>query len=153
MTEDEDREMFSKILVATDGSQDALHAADVAGELATRFGSCVTLLSVYSPSPISNTDFGVYEVEDAIIRDVHAAVLSRTAAAFVKRDLEFEARQETGNPAAVIVNVAEQEHMDLIVVGRHGMGGLRRFLLGSVSDRVAHYAHCPVLIVKPENHK
>jgi len=142
--------MFTKILVATDGSEDALRGAEVAAELALRFHSRVTLLSVYAPSPISSTDFGAYELEDAVIRDLHAAVLTRTSAPFVARDVEFEARQETGNPAAVIVNVAEQEKDDLIVVGRHGVGGLRRFLLGSVSDRVAHYAHCPVLIVKPE---
>ena len=57
-------------------------------------------------------------------------------------------RKETGHPADVILCVGEEESCDLIVLGSRGLGEVKRFLLGSVSDAVAHHAYCPVLIVR-----
>ena len=140
--------MFNNILVATDGSGDALRAAEAAAKIADCCGSRVTLLSVYSPPVILTPEMNVYEMEPDALREIQDNVLVRTAEPFLKRRLTYDSRTEIGNPAAVIVSVAEQLKSDLIVVGSHGVGGLRGFLLGSVSDRVGHYAHCTVMIVK-----
>jgi nucleotide-binding universal stress UspA family protein len=145
--------MFGTILVATDGSEDAMRGAEAAARIAEQNSSRVILLSVYTPPVISNLDYGSYSIDSRLICDLHASVLARTAAPFVKRRIDFEASQDTGNPTAVIVAVAEREKVDLIVVGSHGAGGLRRFLLGSTSDRITHYAPCSVLIVKREESK
>ena len=56
-------------------------------------------------------------------------------------------RLETGHPAEVIVRLAETDGFDLVVLGSRGLGGVKEFLLGSVSNRVSHHARCPVLIV------
>ena len=144
--------MFNNIIVATDGSGDAVRAAEAASKIADCCGSRVTLLSVYSPPVITAPEINLYDLEADAMREMQDNVLVRTAQPFLKRSLTYETRTEVGNPAAAIMNVADEIKADLIVLGSHGVGGLRRFLLGSVSDRVGHYAHCTVLIVKQDNH-
>ena len=140
--------MYKNILVATDGSADAVRAAEAAAEIAASFGSQVTLLAVYSVPVMLAPETTFVELDQETMRETLDNVLRRTAAPLVQRNVKFETRTEVGNPAAMIVNVAESIKADLLVVGSHGVGGLRRFLLGSVSDRVGHYAHCTVMIVK-----
>ncbi len=61
-------------------------------------------------------------------------------------EIETFARQ--GDPADAIIDVAEEQHCDLIVVGNKGMTGAKRFLLGSVPNKISHHAPCSVLIVR-----
>ena len=56
----------------------------------------------------------------------------------------------TGSPAAEVVDLAEELGVGLVVVGSRGLGGIRRALIGSVSDSVVRHAHCPVLVVRKE---
>jgi len=143
--------MFKNILVATDGSDDAYRAAAWAAEIAERFGSRVVLATIYAP-PLMVAETMAYAPTPEMIAEIQTSIIERTGALLTKRNVPFESRTETGNPAASIVSIAEQERCDLIVLGSHGVGGIRRFLLGSVSDRVGHYAHCSVMIVKREHH-
>ena len=62
--------------------------------------------------------------------------------------LEADRRLGKGIPAEEILRVAEEEGVDLIVIGSRGLSGVKAFLLGSVSDKVSHHAKCPVLIVR-----
>lgn len=64
------------------------------------------------------------------------------------QNLAYTPSKEMGHPAATIIRVAEDEKCDLILLGSRGLGEVKRFLLGSVSDAVVHHAHCPVLIVR-----
>jgi len=143
--------VFNNILVGTDGSGDAVRAAEAAAKIADCFNSRVTLLSVYAPPIIATPEMNLYELEQDALRDLQDNVIARTAEPFLARNLSYDSRTAIGNPAAEIVSIAEQLKSDLIVIGSHGVGGLRRFLLGSVSDRVGHYAHCTVMIVKQGN--
>jgi nucleotide-binding universal stress UspA family protein len=59
-------------------------------------------------------------------------------------------RASQGDPADAILDVAEEQHADLIVVGNRGLAGAKRFLLGSVPNRVSHHAPCSVLIVRSD---
>ena len=66
----------------------------------------------------------------------------------LKPSLMIEKRQCTGRPADEIVRISSEENFDLIIMGSRGLGGIKQFFLGSVSDRVADEAKCPVLLVK-----
>lgn len=145
--------MFKNILLASDGSDNALHAAKVAGELAKSFDAQLTLLSVFSPPQVVTPIVAEPELLDAsaLMRhadEVQAVVERRTTEALDSVGAEYTARRETGHPVDVIVSVAARMRADLIVMGSRGLGGVQSFLLGSVSDRVLHHAHCPVLIVR-----
>lgn len=146
--------MFSKILVASDGSRCALHAVEAAAEIAKRFGSTVVALSVDDPATSTIPYIGppeaayVSELSVANAQDELKNALKKTAALLTRAGVKFAARSETGHPVDVIVRVAGEEHADLLVLGSRGMGGFERLLLGSVSDGVLHHAHCPVLIVR-----
>jgi nucleotide-binding universal stress UspA family protein len=142
--------MFTKILVATDGSDDAIRAAEFAAELAERFGASVTLLNVYAPIMYAGGGPTLYEIEPSTIAEIQDGVIERTATPFKLRKVSYDTRTEIGHPSATIIAVAETDGYDLIVMGSHGVGGVRRFLLGSTSDKIGHYSHCAVMIVKPD---
>lgn len=145
--------MFTHILVASDGSEHALKAAQTAAALAQKFEAKVTLLSVFDP-PSDTTLLAAGQAalsSDALTRfaeEVQESVERRTGEVLDKMGVRYVFRREKGHPVDMIVSVAAREHVDLIVMGSRGLGGLQSFLLGSVSDRVLHHAHCPVLIVK-----
>lgn len=63
-------------------------------------------------------------------------------------DVPFEHRLATGDPADTIVRIAEEDDIDLIVLGSHGRTGLTRLLMGSVAEAIVRRAHCPVLVYK-----
>jgi nucleotide-binding universal stress UspA family protein len=74
--------------------------------------------------------------------------LDMLVAAFDGAGKRASARIEMGDPAHSLIEVSEEQSADLIVVGSQGLSGIDRFLLGSVSEKVMHYAHCSVLVVK-----
>lgn len=78
------------------------------------------------------------------------AKLARTAHAALAQRLVADVR--VGSPADEIVALGREANADLIVVGTHGFGGVRRLLLGSVADAVARHATCPVLVARPKAH-
>lgn len=120
--------MYSKILIATDGSPTAGKAAQRGAELARDVGASVILLHV------GDTKVGQPIVEKA--------------AQALGEGLQITALSEDGDPADVICSVAEREAVDLIVVGNKGMTEVTRFLLGNVPNQVSHHAPCNLLIVK-----
>lgn len=118
--------MYSKIMIATDGSPTAAHAARIGADLAAASGAQMLLLHVGDATE-------------------GAAVLERTRSDL---GIDAETRTVTGDAADKILETAENEGVDLIVIGNKGMTGARRFLLGSVPNQVSHHAPCNVLIVK-----
>jgi nucleotide-binding universal stress UspA family protein len=146
--------MFTKILLASDGSECAMKAAEAVAELAKKFNASVTVIHVFT-LPTSVAPFvgapGL-DLDPALVNryaeDVQNAVARRTGRILEEAGVPYAIRQEVGHPAEVIIRVAEQDGYDLIVVGSRGLSEIRSFFLGSVSDKVSHHAHCPVLIVK-----
>jgi nucleotide-binding universal stress UspA family protein len=146
--------MYRNILLASDGSEDALRAARAAAALARRFGAALTVLHVYVIPPSVVALYGVpgtgmdpgslLQMEDA----AHNAVMQRTGEVLDQEGVTYSTAGEIGHPAEVIARLARDRGCDLIVLGSRGLSGVRSFLLGSVSDRVAHHAPCSVLIVK-----
>ena len=145
--------MFASIVVGTDGSDTAHEAVRQAVALAARLGARLQIVSAYEPVPGArlreeaqqappDLQWMVNQREDvdATLRD--AADVARAGGV----DAATYARQ--GDPADAILDVAEEQGADLIVVGNKGMTGARRFLLGSVPNRVSHHAPCSVLIIR-----
>ena len=142
--------MFTNILLASDGSECALKAAAVAATLANKFTARLTIINIYEPIPtvgpygeIVNT-----ELNERYVRELQEHAISPVGRIMEGMGVPYQSRQEVGQPAAEIIRVAEEEGCDLVVLGSRGLSGFQEFLLGSVSDRVVHHAHCPVLIVK-----
>jgi nucleotide-binding universal stress UspA family protein len=126
------RRMFRTIVVGTDGSDTARQAVREAVELAAAPGGSIELVSAYAP--------GRREDVEATLRE---AGEEAEAAGVVVRTYARE-----GDAADAILDVAEERGADLIVVGNKGMTGAKRFLLGSVPNKVSHHAPCSVLIIR-----
>ncbi|KAK1300121.1 hypothetical protein QJS10_CPB13g00127 [Acorus calamus] len=78
-----------------------------------------------------------------------AAVQGRARELCLRRQItDYEVEVVEGDPRTVLCDAVDKHHADMLVVGSHGYGKLKRVILGSVSDYCAHHAHCSVLIVK-----
>jgi universal stress protein A len=140
-----------KILHPTDFSEAAAYAEQVAVQLARAMGGEVILLHVAVEAPL----FGEGLMAEKEVREVYAAarkwatgVLEEGAAKLRERGLPNRWRLETGVPHALITQIAAEERANFIVIGTRGRGGLERFLMGSVADRVVRTAPCPVVTVR-----
>lgn len=152
--------LIRKILVALDGSEPADKALDYALDLAEKYSANILLLSVIQPAIVPMISYpasGVSPVLPAVysaytkgFRAGHKKVLSQALkkARKTKPKLKVSTKLEEGRPSDKIVEAAKHGNFDIIVMGSRGLGGIKEFLLGSVSDRVSDYAECPVLIVK-----
>ena len=138
---------FDRILVAIDGSEGGRHALTHAIELARLTEAVVIALAVEGPLPAYAATIGevdeVKRQKDRFFGEVAAAAQAQAEAAGV--DITVEVRP--GHAAELITRRARECGADLIVVGHKGHF-LNDYLLGSTADRVAHHAHCPVMIVK-----
>jgi nucleotide-binding universal stress UspA family protein len=147
------RIMFRSIVVGTDGSDTATKAVRQAVDLARSVGAKLELVSAYEPVPAQRLNDERRQAPEDLQwainprEDVDATL---EAAAEVAREagiaVDVYARQ--GDPADAILDVAEEQEADLIVVGNKGMTGAKRFLLGSVPNKVSHHAPCSVLIIR-----
>jgi nucleotide-binding universal stress UspA family protein len=145
--------MFGSIVVGTDGSETAGEAVRQATELAKNTGSNIYLVSAYEPVPSARMREEQTEVPKDLEwmvnprEDVDATL--RAAADQIKADgVDVEIFAREGDPADAILDVAEERKSGLIVVGNKGMTGAKRFLLGSVPNKVSHHAPCSVLIIR-----
>jgi nucleotide-binding universal stress UspA family protein len=146
--------VFASILVGTDGSDTATTAVRYAIDLARELGARLQIVSAYEPVSEQRLRGERVEVpedlqwminphEDVIAMLDGAKQEAQTAGV---EQVETFARQ--GDAADAILDVAEEQRSDLIVVGNKGMTGAKRFLLGSVPNKVSHHAPCSVLIVR-----
>jgi len=145
--------VIGTILVGTDGSDTATEAVRQAGELAGQVGARLILVSAYEPVPAARLGAERLEAPRDLQwtinpREDVAALLEAGAAPLREAGVEVEALAREGDPADAILDVAEQRGCDLIVVGNKGMTGAKRFLLGSVPNKISHHAPCSVLIIR-----
>ena len=135
---------IQKILLATDLSDNSSETAGWALSIADKYGADIALLHV--------TDFvmgGVPNLyRDSLIQGINLEMKQLLPADAVK-DLHVAACVEFGIPFRVILDLAEKERMDLIVLGTHGKSALERTLLGSTAERVLRGAPCPTLAIPP----
>ncbi|MDE2482069.1 MAG: universal stress protein [bacterium] len=139
--------MFSHIVIAWDGSDHARSAFEYGLGIAEKFQSRVQLVSVARHVEHAETQD---ERQDSRrqARQFYESSASELVAAAKRRGISAELLVvEGGHPAEVIVDTARSVGADLVIVGRRGLSGVTRFLIGSISDRIARYAHCPVLLI------
>ena len=144
-----------RLLVACDGSPDALTAVRFLARLPFGRDASARLLGVATPPPTPPTapevvmpwplPAGQFVAEQ---KGYLEGALGRAAIALKETIGSVERSVIGGHPAAEIVAASDEPGVDLVVVGARGLGLFGRFLLGSVSDRVAQHASCPVLVVK-----
>ena len=144
--------MIGSIVVGTDGSDTAAMAVQEAGDLAEKVGARVHIVSAYEPArarvegAADDPERGTWVVGPDV--EVNT-VLEHAAGALRTRGVECETHaRRAGDPADAILGVAEEHDADLIIVGSKGMQGAKRFLLGSVPNKISHHAPCSVLIVR-----
>ena len=141
------------MVVGTDGSDTAKEAVRQATELAGRVDAKIHLVSAYEPVPEGRLREERQEVPSDLQWIVHpredvAATLEAGEGAIKESGVEVETHAREGDPADAILDVAEEQGADLIVVGNKGMTGAKRFLLGSVPNKVSHHAPCSVMIIR-----
>ena len=145
--------MFQTIVVGTDGSETAGQAVRQAVELAKAHGAKIELVSAYEPVSGTRLREESTQVPDDMQwmvnpREDVEATLKEAAEEVDGAGVKVETFAREGDAADAILDVAEETKADLIVVGNKGMTGARRFLLGSVPNKVSHHAPCSVLIIR-----
>ena len=138
--------MYDRILVPTDGSQSMGAVVDHARELAavheaTLHGLYVVDTGSFATLPVETTWDGMTE----ILRDEGETAVSEFAEMAGETAVETAIRE--GNPSGEVVDYAEENDCDAVVMGTHGRGGIDRLLLGSVAERVVRAAPVPVVTV------
>lgn len=140
-----------RVLLATDGSPDAILAARRAVDLAKAFGSelhVVHVVPVSNPYHLVGEDAegpSLYEEDERRVRELLDREVERIKTMGVK---VRKAHLKTGEPDAEIIALGEELDVDTIVLGSRGLGPLARMPIGSVSSSVVSHAHCPVLVVR-----
>ena len=145
--------MFQSLVVGTDGSQTAGEAVREAIELAKAVGANVNLVSAYEPVSQQRLREEARQTPEDLQwmvnpREDVDATLREAAEQVEDAGVEVTTYAREGDPADAILDVAEERAADLIVVGNKGMTGAKRFLLGSVPNKVSHHAPCSVLIIR-----
>jgi nucleotide-binding universal stress UspA family protein len=139
--------MLKKILVGFDGSENSRKAFGVALDFATRFKAALMVVTVTElPEPAT-----VPTEIDELMHHAKAHYdleFNRLREAAESQGVEFSSQLAVGHAAEQIVNHADEQHADMIIVGCRGLTKATRWLMGSVSERVLQYAHCPVTVVK-----
>jgi len=150
---------YHNILVPIDGSDNALRALDFAATLAQAAGLQLLLLHVTPLSPVEMMKIMGYPAaaqRDAESTDLEFEQASRdmaeqvfaTARARLPENLTVRQIMQPGDAAQVILEQADKLGNAVIVMGHRGLSGMREMLMGGVSNKVLHHAHCPVTVVR-----
>jgi nucleotide-binding universal stress UspA family protein len=156
---DKIKKIFSKILVAIDGSQPSIDAADYAIEMAKKNNNsqliALTVLDTSTPRRLSSSfitapTYGLKELEEERKRAQKWLESISNKVQEIEKNIQYKAEIIEGSISVegTIVDYAENENIDLIVIGTRGRSGFKRMLLGSVASKVVTYATCPVLVIK-----
>ena len=149
--------MFKKILVGIDGSEMGDKAFSTALNLAKEWGAKIflahvmpmpTLPNVFPPGAIAYVPEGVLDELIKEIRDKAEKTLRERLQKAQAAGVEGEIKVLKGEAASALVGFAQEEGIELIVVGSRGISGVKELMLGSVSHKVSQLAKCPILIVK-----
>jgi nucleotide-binding universal stress UspA family protein len=148
------RGVLKRIVVGTDGSDTATVAVSQAIDLAQATGAKLDVVTAFEPAVGGDMST---EERTAIPGDVQYEIgprqeinmiLDRAAGQAEQLGVEVHTHAREGDPADALLDVAEETKADLLVVGNKGMTGAKRFLLGSVPNKISHHAPCGVYIVR-----
>lgn len=141
--------MYDRILVPTDGSTETERAVEHAAELAAAHGAELHAVYVINSATFAGLHMETtWEGVDDVLREEGEAALQRVEEIVTSYDVPVTTRVLDGSPSRRIVEYAEAEDCDLVVMGTHGRGGIDRLLLGSVAEGVVRACSVPVLTVQ-----
>ncbi|MDP8946254.1 MAG: universal stress protein [Actinomycetota bacterium] len=151
----------TKVLLATDGSREADLAARTAADLAQKTNSELHVVHAFGIAPVGPPVYPEATDLQSVEYEAESEQRQRISEQRAREVLEAEVQKVRsfgdtvaqghlieGRVAPEIVGLAEEIGAGLIVMGSRGLGGIRRALMGSVSDSVVRHAHCPVLVVR-----
>ena len=143
---------YRSIVVGTDGSETAEAAVRHAAELAKLFGARLTVVTGFTPHPEEEARRQAQAPEDMrwLITDASSADERARRGRAIAREVGVEdvvIRVDSGDPASLLLDAADDMGADVIVVGSKGMTSAKRFVLGNVPNKVTHHAACDVVIV------
>ena len=139
--------LFKKILVPLDGSEQSIWALGKAVQIAKKVGSEVTLIHVYSISPLAITPKQVFKYAQAMQRYGNC-ILEDGQKKAEAEGVQTQTLLVDGHAVEEILKTAKEGNFNLIVIGARGLSKIKELLLGSVSDGVTRLAPCPVLVVR-----
>jgi nucleotide-binding universal stress UspA family protein len=151
-----DKSFFPKILVPVDGSHSCLHAKMLAVSIAKKFKSKVTVVHCASHEFMHPELKAQYQLPHSILHKIDEAylqagkkIIRNAEEMFREAKIDVDARLVTfEDPAEFILQLVKDEGYDLVVIGNRAGNQSARYSLGSVTEKVARHAECPVLIVK-----
>ncbi len=138
------------IMVAIDGSDQSMRAANVGAAIARQSGAKLHLVTVVRPpegwwgivgSPPPAETLG------NALSDAQRAVIEKTIEALDLSDIDYETFEEVGDPANQLAASAESDNVDLLVIGQRGAGVVERLMVGSVADRLVHISRTPIMVI------
>lgn len=141
--------MFSKVLVAVDGSNNSFRALDAALLLSEKLDAKVTVIYVIEVAPV------VHIQSEKLLRDLVGAyekegqhIISKCSEIATKRGLSINSKLLSGDPSSIILDICEKDKHDIVIMGSRGMGKFKELVLGSVSSKVIHHSSCAVMIIR-----
>lgn len=137
--------MIQSIVVGVDGTDSSTHALEWAAERAAELHAEV--VAVFAVPPVAQFVMSVPPLPADAVKGLRGSFEHRWCQPLRDAGVAYRNYVVPEDPAHALVDIAEQEHADLIVVGAQGSGGVASRLLGSVSQWVSHHAPCPVVVV------
>ena len=138
--------LFSKILVAIDGSQSAKRAFEQSIYLASKCDSKLEVVHVV-PCEFGGDSVNTFELVEEL-KNKGKKILEQCKKVVVKKNISIKTFSDLGDPAKIIIELAKNNDYDLIIMGSRGRSTFKELLLGSVTQKVSHHAKCPVMIVR-----
>jgi nucleotide-binding universal stress UspA family protein len=137
-----------RVLVATDTSPTSADAERAGTDLAARVGASLIFVSVIDPSGLKLPG-GLFHTRVDQVRAAREAAVTAIVENARRRGIRTQFLIWNGDPGASVVEAADAEEADVIVVGSHARGPVRRFLLGSVSSYIVDHSRRPVVVIRP----
>lgn len=138
------------IIVAIDGSDQSMRAAQVAAAIARHNSAKLHLVTVVRPPEGWWGIVGAPPPAESLgnaLSDAQRAVIDSTVESLDLSDIEYETFEEVGDPANQLADTAEAQNADLLVIGQRGAGVVERIMVGSVADRLVHISRTPIMVV------
>lgn len=139
---------MKKILFPIDGSVECQKALDIAEDLAKKYDSTITVFYVFDYHKVPNEMEYAAVIDKIYDSDASKEMMQKTVDYFEKKGVKADSKLVKGDPASDIIDEAEKGEYDVCIMCTHGMSAGKRFLLGSVTNKVVHHIKVPILVVR-----
>ena len=140
---------MKNILAPVDGSQNSFEALMSAKDMAEKFGGRLIIVNVQKPASFDTSEpVPDYDLDPEALKRRGKQVLDKAEELVKGTTAEVKTLFTVGDPAEQILYLVDKEGADMVVMGSHGLSGVRRFLIGSVSNKVLQHSPKPVMVIK-----